>query len=114
MTDRNIDKHKRQFLLGSGGLTALSMSGLISAKSPVSTPAPVLRNEISRRLRHVQLGWPFAGQWKALADSLQGKLFEVRDPFAKCMEGPTACEQDLKNPENPFLLKTPWAVIHRK
>jgi len=62
MTDRNIDKHKRQPLLG----------------------------------------WPSWGQWKALADSLQGKLFEVLDPFAKCREGPAACEQVLKNPENPF------------
>jgi len=111
MTDRNVDKRKRQFLVGSAGLTALSVGSLISAKSAVSPPAPALKNEVFRRVRPGQPGWPSADQWKTLADSLQGKLFEVPDPFAKCSEGPAACEQVLKDLKNPFFIQdTPGAT----
>jgi len=115
MSRKAVDQKKRQFLAGSASLTAASVAGLVGSSRPTqAAQSPSMTGYHAatvRRVRPGDPGWPSANEWKALADSLQGKLFEVPDPFAKCSEGPSACEQVLKDFENPYFIQdTPGAT----
>ena len=111
MSQHKIDKRKRLFLAGSAGLTAASVTGFANANTISSASSMGLQGVLKARVRPGQPGWPSTDQWQTLADSLQGKLFRVPDPFANCAQGPAACDAVLKNFENPFFIQdTPGAT----
>jgi len=118
MSRQTIDQKKRRFLAGSAGLAAASVVGLAGSKAALANPASVggvssgiMSGIAMRRVKPGEPGWPAADKWQALAKSMQGKLFEVPDPFAKCSEGPAACDAVLKDFENPYFIQdTPGAT----
>jgi FAD/FMN-containing dehydrogenase len=114
MSSKKVDSGKRQLLLGSAGLGATVVSGLLSSKAVHATTAqyrdaPVA--PLARRVRPGEPGWPTQAQWQALAESMQGKVFKVPDPFAGCEQSAQACNDILKQFENPFFIQdTPGAT----
>lgn len=112
MSEQKINKGKRHLLLGSAGLTAAAVTGLL--KPQAAQGATTMGNGtavLARKVRPGEPGWPTAAQWQALADDMQGKVFQVPDPFAGCEQSAQACNDILKNFENPFFIQdTPGAT----
>lgn len=89
----------------------MSVTGVSTANSVMSQSALGASQAVVTRIKPGQPGWPSTAQWQTLADSLQGKLFKVPDPFANCSQGPAACEAVLKDFENPYFIQdTPGAT----
>lgn len=81
MSDRRVDESKRQLLLGSAGLTAAAVTGLVSPGSAQAASASGSGAPLLRKIRPGEPGWPSDTQWAALGESMQGEVFKVPDPF---------------------------------
>lgn len=111
MSGRRVDESKRQLLLGSACLTAAAVTGLVSAGSAQAASASGSGAPLLRKIRPGEPGWPSDTQWAALGESMQGEVFKVPDPFEGCEQSAAACEQILKQFENPFFIQdTPGAT----
>jgi len=90
MSRQKIDQQKRRFLAGSAGLTAASVVGLAGSNQALANQSSIGGASAAvtmRRVKPGELGWPSTDKWQALADSMQGKLFERTGPLCSMQCG---------------------------
>jgi len=113
-TKDTVNLGKRNLLLGTATLGATAATGLLSAKGAQAASTATTTSgagAVIRRVRPGEPGWPSKAQWQALAQSMQGKVFEVPDPFAGCEQSAAACNEILTKFENPYYIQdTPGAT----
>jgi len=109
-----VNKGKRHLLLGSAGMTAAAVTGLLKtqpAQASLGGGFGYGSAVLARKVRPGEPGWPSEAQWQSLGESMQGELFKVPDPFAGCEQSAQACDDILKQFENPFFIQdTPGAT----
>lgn len=70
---------------------------------PNSTQAAGLRSD-ARRVRPSDASWPGKASWEKLNQGVGGRLIRVQSPFAHCQDAPDACQETIKNLQNPFYI----------
>jgi hypothetical protein len=107
---------KRRTLLRLAATGALLLGGPLSPESSAN-PAGAVPVMKRRRLRPTDPGWPSAAAWDRLKAAVGGRLTKVESPLAACAgdPGPLACQQLLRNLQNPFFIgDQPWATLRRR
>ncbi len=91
---------RRNVLKGLMAMAALQGLPRIGSSAPGSAKGPL------HRLRPGQVGWPDAGQWRALSAAVGGNLLEVSPLLGACETDAHggACQDALKNLRNPFYI----------